>query len=404
VAVRNTRKSLGAAFAVLALCALVVSLSGQALATTTSTSIAEAPVNITIAAVGDVIPHARILSAARDRHTDTYDFWPMFGPIAPYLAGADYAIANLETPLAGPETGYTGYPSFNAPIELAHALTLSGVDLCATANNHCLDRGWPGIVGTLDRLDQAGLAHMGTYRSPIEKSTPLVVDIQGVRVGFLNYTAGVNGRLSPSPAQQGCAVNVLDVDAMAMDALAARMWGADIVIAIVHDGNEYQRQPSTRQVAVSQGRADFAGLLSRGVDVIIGHHPHVVQPIVRVAAEPGRKVKDAYVAYSVGNFISNQPWRYTDSGIIAYVNIEKRGLYASVTGISYLPVYVQHSTRSYPETYRVMPVLPGLEPTTDIPLTRRDKSRMDQIWKELNPWLYLPEDNIGPVDLAAIGL
>jgi poly-gamma-glutamate synthesis protein (capsule biosynthesis protein) len=121
-------------------------------------------------------------------------------------------------------------------------------------------------------------------------------------------------------------------------------------------------------------------------------------------AEPGREAKDTYVAYSLGNFLSNQPWRYTDSGIIAYINIEKRGLRVSVTGISYLPVYVQRSTRVYPPTYRVVPLLPGLEPSTDIALTRRDKTRMDQIRSELDTILSRPEDNIQLLDLAALGL
>jgi poly-gamma-glutamate synthesis protein (capsule biosynthesis protein) len=395
------RKSMKAACALLILCALVLSLSDRALSSTGAS--AEVPVNITIAAIGDVIPHARILSAARDRRTGTYDFGPIFGPIAPYLARADYTVANLETPLAGPDSGYTGYPRFNAPIELAYALQRTGVDLCATANNHCLDRGWSGIVSTLDRLDQVGLTHVGTYRSPSEKRTPLVVDIRGVKVGFLNYTAVLNSRI-PAREQKDYAVDVLDVDAAARDALQARMWGADVVIAIVHYGNEYERQPSVRQVAISQGTTDAEGLLARGVDVIVGHHPHVVQPIARVVAEPGREAKDTYVAYSLGNFLSNQPWRYTDSGIIAYINIEKRGLRVSVTGISYLPVYVQRSTRVYPPTYRVVPLLPGLEPSTDIAFTRRDKTRMDQIRSELDTILSRPEDNIQLLDLAALGL
>ncbi len=106
----------------------------------------------------------------------SYDFWPVFKPIATYLAMADYAVANLETRLAGPEFGYSGYPLFNSPDELAHALKYAGFDLVGTANNHSFDMGWEGIVGTLDRLDAAGVSHVGTYRSMEEKETPFIVE------------------------------------------------------------------------------------------------------------------------------------------------------------------------------------------------------------------------------------
>ncbi len=171
---------------------------------TTTTSTTELTREITIAAVGDVLPHVGILSSARDSITGEYDFWPMFRPIAPYLANADYTVANLETRLAGPATGYTGYPMFNSPIELAQALKKAGVDLAATANNHSLDRGWPGIVGTLDRLDQVGVAHVGTYRSMAEKRTPLVVDIDGIKVGFINYADWLNDQEPPKEQRGLC--------------------------------------------------------------------------------------------------------------------------------------------------------------------------------------------------------
>lgn len=363
-----------------------------------------APIQVTIAAVGDVIPHDRIVDSARDRRTGTYDFGPMFAPIAPYLAQADYAIANLETTLAGPATGYSGYPLFNAPVELAQALELAGVDFCATANNHCLDRGWPGLVATLDHLDGVGLAHRGTNRSLVEKRTPFVVDVRGIKVGLLVYTETLNGHVPPRD-HDGYAVDRLDVDGIAVDAAMARLYGAEIVIAVVHWGNEYQRYPSAAQVRAAEGKEDLEGLLSRGVDVIIGHHPHVVQPLVRAGVENGAASEEGgYVAYSLGNFLSNQPRRYTDSGLMAYVHIEKNGFRERVTGISYLPVYVQRGTSRHPTTYRVLPGLPGRDPAGDIALTKRDRARMEQVWTELQPLLFRPADNIRPLDPARLGL
>lgn len=362
--------------------------------TTTSTTV---PISITVAAVGDVLPHESILEAVRDPKTRSYDFESVLAPIAPYLAGADYTVANLETRLAGPERGYSGYPLMNSPTELAYALKSAGVDLAATANNHSLDMGWEGIVGTLDRLDTAGLAHVGTSRSSEERNTPVVVDIQGIKVAFLNYTASLNG-LTPPEEHEGYAVNILDPDVVAEDAMTARQWGADVVIALLHYGDEYEREPSEAQVEVSQE------ILSRGVDVILGAHPHVVQPIAHVVQYASWKVIGKYTAYSLGNFLSNQRWRYSDSGLVAYVHIEKRGLRTVVTGVSYLPVYVQRSASESPLCYRVLPILPGLATRTDTPLTRREEERMAQVWEDLRELLYRPDENIAPLDPSDIGL
>jgi poly-gamma-glutamate synthesis protein (capsule biosynthesis protein) len=361
--------------------------------TTTTTE----PIRITVAAVGDIIPDDSILQAVRDPDTGSYDFQSVLTPIRPYLAGADYTVANLETRLAGPENGYSGYPRMNSPTELAYALKTAGVDMAATANNHSLDMGWEGIVGTLDRLDQAGIAHVGTYRSSQERNTPVVVDVGGIRVGFLNYTASLNG-LIPSAEQEGYAVNMLDPDVVAEDAMTARTWGAEVVIALLHYGEEYEREPSEEQVEISQE------ILSRGVDVIIGSHPHVVQPIAHVVQYSNWKVTGKYVAYSLGNFLSNQRWRYSDSGLVAYVHIEKRGLRTLVTGVSYLPVYVQRSAAESPVRYRVLPVLPGGSAKTDIPLTLRETERMAQVWEDLRPVLYRPDEGIAPLVPAEIGL
>ena len=357
---------------------------------TSSTTTTTEPVEITVAAVGDVLTHMPIVNSVRDSKTGSYFFGPIFSPIAPYLRAADYTVANLETRLAGAAAGYSGYPLFNSPRELAYALKDIGIDLAATANNHSLDMGWNGIVKTLDNLDLAQLAHVGTYRSAKEKAEPFVVDIRGIQVGFINYTASLNGL--PVPKDHPYAVDVLDVERVADDAATARAWGADVVIAILHYGTEYVREPSEEQVDLSRE------LLSRGVDVILGSHPHQVQPISHVFEYNGWKVTDKYVAYSLGNFVSNQPWRYSDSGIVAYVHIEKRGLRAFVTGVSYLPVYVQKGRAAGKVSYRVVPVLPGLEPDTDIPLSDAQRQRMAAVWEELLPLLYSPNEGISPLD------
>jgi poly-gamma-glutamate synthesis protein (capsule biosynthesis protein) len=364
---------------------------------TTTTTTTEAPISITIAAVGDVLTHESIVNSVGDARTGSYDFRPVFASVAPYLSGADYAVANLETRLAGPEAGYAGYPLFNSPDSLAYALKMAGVDLISTANNHALDMGWDGLARTLDRLDDLGLAHVGTNRSAEERATPVIVDIEGIDVAFLNYSEYLNG-LSPPEEHADHAVNVLDADVVARDAALARMWGADVVIALLHYGDEYERQPNEAQIQVSKD------ILSRGVDVVLGSHPHVVQPIEHVFEYESWRLTDKYVAYSLGNFVSAQRERYRDSGLIAYVRIEKKGLRVSVTGISYLPVYVQRSTAQTPVRYRVLPVLPWLEPVSDVPVSEADEQRMTGVWEELREMLYLPDEGIEPLIPAELGL
>ncbi len=366
-------------------------VSTQPVTTTTSTtSTTEAFARITIAAVGDVMPHDAILDSVYDPQTESYDFRPVLAPARSYLAEADYAVANLETRLAGAEAGYTGYPVFNSPLSLGYALKMTGIDLVATANNHALDQGWEGLVGTLDRLDSIGLASVGTYRSAKERSRPFVVDIRGIKVGFLNYTEWLNG-LSLPEGHEDYAVSMLDVDIVAQDAALARMWGADVVIALLHWGDEYERQPNENQVELAEE------IRSRGVDVILGSHPHVVQPIEHVFEYENWRMKDKYVAYSLGNFLSAQRERYRDSGLMAYVHIEKRGLRTYVTGLSYLPVYVQVTPGESSEQFRVLPVLLGSQPDTDIELTADDEERMTAIWQEARDMLYRPGQDISPL-------
>jgi len=371
-----------------------VSTAAQPSTTTTTT---EPVLSATVAAVGDVLPHVPIMRGAYNPAAKVYDFRPLFAAVAPYISRADYAVANLESKVAGEDFGYSGYPLFNCPTSIAYALRSIGFDLMATANNHTFDFGWEGIVATLENLERFGLAHVGTYRSLEERRKPFVVDVRGIKVAFLNYTSWLNGFIVPRD-RQSYAVNMLDVDQVAEDAMAARMEGAEIVIAMLHYGVEYERVPSQEQTKISEE------ILSRGVDVVLGAHPHVVQPIAHLFDFSSWRVNDKYVVYSMGNFASAQRWRYSDSGIIVYVELRKQGQRAYVAGISYLPVYVQRSTVTYPPQYRVLPVLPGYAPISDLPLTREDTERMTQVWEELRDMLYRPDEGIQPLDPSVLGL
>jgi len=389
--------------------AVVTSVLGEVNTTTTSLDTSgdpdiavEEPVDITIAAIGDVSMYDSILSSTWDPDTGAYDFGSVFAPVAEHLSAADYTVCSLDTRLTGPNGQYGGYPRPSAPYSLATSLAAAGVDLVATATKHSADYGWEGLVGTLDRLRRADLAHVGTYRSPEDKETPLIVEIQGIKIAFIAYTETVSDPEGLSE-DEAYALNTLDVDRAAEEAVTARLLGADLVIAILNYGEEYRRTPTDSQRTVSEGSARAEGLLSRGVDVVLGAGSHSVQPIVKVLQYSSGRRNDTFVAYSLGNFLSAERWRRADSGVIAYVHIRKQGLRTSVTGISYLPIYMQKSTGPSVE-YRLLPVLPGLAPNTDIPPTLAEEVRMSQVWEELSYLLYRPDEGIVPLDPALLGL
>jgi len=359
-------------------------------------TIAEPPAAcVTIAAVGDLLMHLPIGDSVFVRETNSYAFDRVFAPIAPYLSWCDYSVANLETRIAGTHIAYRGYPRFNTPADLAGHLGDAGFDLMATANNHCLDWGWAGIVNTLNAVDSAGLQRVGTYGDPEEKREPFLVDLYGIRIAFLNYTSSTNG-LTIQPEYR-FAYNMLDFEVAATEAALARENGADLVIAIVHFGEEYQRTVSPSQRDAAQR------LCEAGVDVIIGSHPHVVQPIEKIVVERDGELVECVVAWSLGNFVSCQREMYRDSGIILYLEIEKIGARTTVCGVSYLPVWVQQGRTDGGTRYRILPVHEDIPPESDVPLTERDLARMREVWEELNALLMDRENGILPWDCDMLG-
>jgi poly-gamma-glutamate synthesis protein (capsule biosynthesis protein) len=253
------------------------------------------PREFTMAVSGDVLPHtgvwesAEAFAAARGR--EGYDFRPMFASMKPVYTGVDLAVCHLETPLARPSGPFLNYPVFSSPPQVLPALRWAGVDACTTASNHSVDQGFEGVRRTLDQLDRAGFEHTGTARDRRESRSPLVMDVNGVKVGLLSYTYGTNGL--PVDADKPWSVNLIDTDAMIAEAARARRAGAEVVVAAVHDGLEYQVSPSETQLEV------FDELTAAPeIDLVYGHHAHVVQPFDVVNGE--------WVAYGLGNFVAQQ--------------------------------------------------------------------------------------------------
>ncbi len=253
----------------------------------------------TIVAGGDVLPHDTVI---RNAKTATgYDFVPLMAPVQDWISGGDLAICNLEVPLAPPGTSPSGYPSFGAPAELVPNLVALGWDGCATGTNHSLDRRYAGVVATLDAADAAGLGHAGSARSTEESNAPQLYVLeragQTITIAQVGATYGTNG--IPVPADAPWAVNLIDPDRLIAQAAAARADGADFVIASLHFGIEYHSSPSDDQVRIAQALAD-----SGQVDLLIGTHAHVPQPMAKLSGGPGGE--GMWVAYGLGNFLSNQ--------------------------------------------------------------------------------------------------
>ncbi|MEG2097331.1 MAG: CapA family protein [Pseudoflavonifractor sp.] len=308
-----------------------------------------APTLATLAVCGDVMSHMPVTNDAWDPVAQCYDYTPMMAAAQPLVAGADYAVANLETTLSGGPK-YSGYPQFNSPDALATDLKDLGFDLMLTANNHCLDKGYKGLCRTLDVLDAAGLAHVGTARSEEEAARIPVADVGGISVAFLGYTYGTNGiplseanrhavSLFNKDYLNACATP--DRDKMTADLAAARALNTDLIAVIIHWGVEYR----TTQNAYQEELADL--LIANGADLVLGGHPHVPEPMEQrtVTGIDGAE-RRGFVCYSLGNFISSQVKPLTDTTAVLTLELTRDNVTGetAVTDYTYSPMLMLRET------------------------------------------------------------
>lgn len=296
----------------------------------------EEPVDVTftLSAIGDVMCHNTQYKDAYNSDTNIYDFSYVFDDISLYTKTADICVGNLETTFAGEDSGYSGYPTFNSPDSLAYELKDIGVDVLSTAGNHALDKGFSGLSRTIDVLDTADIAHVGTYKTQEDQNKTLIKYVKGIKIAFVNYAYGTNG--IPVPSDKTFCVNLIDKDLMKEQIDRAKEENPDIIIACMHWGNEYK----TKQNSTQEDLANF--LFQNGVDIILGTHPHVLEPMEKrtVTLEDGT-TKDGFVIYSLGNFISGQNAENTRDSIILNLDITKH-VDGSITidNYDYVPIYM----------------------------------------------------------------
>lgn len=289
----------------------------------------------TILSFGDTLTHSQVYKSAYDNATGTYDFSPIFEYVEEYVQNATISIGNFECPMAGPEKGYSGYPCFNTPEALATDLAELGVDLVSTGTNHSLDKGFDGLCSTLNYLDQAGIKHVGTSRTQEEQNTICFVNLNGIKGAVLCGTYGTNG--IPLPSGKEFCVDLLDKNLISSHIASAKAEGAEIIIFCMHNGIEYQTKENSNQTSWAEW------LIESGVDIVLGCHPHVLQPMrmMNVTNENGEE-KTGLVIFSQGNFYSSQTKPNTRNTALFEIEIKKDGATGevSIKKATYIPLYL----------------------------------------------------------------
>lgn len=252
---------------------------------------------------GDLMQHLPQITAAQQSDR-SYDYTASFEHIAPLFRDADIAVLNFETTI-NTSGKYSGYPLFAAPPAVADAMLDMGIDIALLANNHCCDKAGKGIDSTIEEFRRRNIAHVGVYKDSTDYADNNIryFERKGVRFALLNYTYGTNGM----PIPKGRIVNILDTATIKRDLRIIEHDSIDCIIACMHWGIEYQRKANREQIAI----ADM--MRREGVDIIIGSHPHVLQPYYADST--------FVVYYSLGNLVSNQQWRYSDGGLLAEIEV-----------------------------------------------------------------------------------
>ncbi len=335
---------------------------------------------VTIGSAGDILIHKPILESALDSSTGTYSFDKLFTYTSAFVKSHDYFVLNLETTLAGNDgRKYTTYPCFNSPDSLLDSLKNMGVDCLLTANNHSYDTGESGFFRTLEKVDEYGFDHVGT-RSDETQSKIHVEDIKGIKYGFTCYTYETEYDSQTVKALNGIPMNtttsplINSFDYDHLDTFYTEIGEqvellknqADIVAVYIHWGDEYQLSANSYQKAIAQKLCDM------GVDVIIGGHPHVVQPMELLSSTDG--THKTVCIYSVGNFVSNQRRNlmglktgHTEDGVIFQMTLSK---YSDGTVtldyVNVVPTWVHLYTQNSKQVHAVTPLWGDLDERKEI--------------------------------------
>lgn len=330
--------------------------------------------SLTLVFAGDVMGHDSQIAASWYGKDSIRDYGPCFSRIAGTVRDADISVCNLELTFGGPP--YKGYPRFSTPDDLAGALREAGFDILVNANNHALDRGNKGVIRTTEVMEKNHFIHTGTFTDGYQRELdyPLVVEKNGILLGILNYTYGTNGLREKDPVS----VNRIDRELIGRDLEKVKLVHPDFIIVVMHWGKEYQRTENKEQ----EDLARF--MLDHGAGAVIGAHPHVVQPI-RFYPGPDSSGAEKMVAYSLGNFISNQRERYRNGGIMLQLTLEKQDR-TRIRDFSYIPVWVHKPVVEGRRRFELVPVGEAA-PAESEQISAKDSVLMEQFAKDTDDLL-----------------
>lgn len=302
---------------------------------------------IQLSFVGDIMCHSPQFEFARIGK-NSFDFKPAFREIKKFLSKSDFTFGNLETVILGGNEKLSGYPLFNSPPELLDAIKDAGIDFLFTSNNHCNDKGIRGIENTINHIRERGIGQHGTFLSKSNRDSSLIISINEFNIGILSYTYGLNGNYLPK--EKIYMASLIDTNQVKFDIDKFSQHKLDCILIYYHFGNEYSRKPSNYQKELVKKTFEY------GADIIIASHPHVIQPFEYVIKDKG-KMDKGFVAYSLGNFISNQRWRYSDSGIILDLQLTKSTLTDSVwiSKVDFTPTWVFKGKTSNGNEFIILP-------------------------------------------------
>lgn len=301
---------------------------------------------ITISAVGDLMCHSTQYKWAKVS-ADSFDFKPVFRIVKPYLEKADFTIGNLETVIAGPSKEYSGYPVFNTPKHFLEGLKDAGFDILVTANNHITDGRKDGIINTISEINNYDMMNVGTFVNRQESDSAIVLMKNNIRFSLLAYTYALN--INNLKREDSYMVNLIDTVKIKSDIENARQNNADFVIVYLHIGNENKREPD------SYHRQTVRKVVEYGADVVLCASTHTLQPIEIIHRE--NKNDSALVFYSLGNFISNQRWRFSDGGVIVNFSFYKNNRNGSthIDNVGFLPIWVFKGINGNKYEYVILP-------------------------------------------------
>ncbi len=292
--------------------------------------------------MGDIMGHGPQIRSAWQEKTKEYDYSEVFKPLKELISSVDFAVGNLEVTLAGPP--YDGYPQFSSPDNLAVACKENGIDVLVTANNHSCDRGSKGVIKTVKTLDELSILHTGTFSNDKQRDSLnlLILSKNNIKVGLLNYTYGTNGMPFASPAY----VNLLDSALVKKDVLSAKKKDIDKLIVFVHWGAEYKDFPNNYQKTYNKFFQEL------GVDVVIGSHPHVIQPMIYQSDSLNNEF---LTVYSLGNFVSNQRERRKDGGTMVRLSFTKTQNQTKISNKEYILTWVHKFINQGKNHYQIIP-------------------------------------------------